>query len=89
MSRLVSQEGGEGLPEWIDAHAAPIPSILFTMLEQVLAHSNLVSLRAVALEVDTKPIEMIVEEYAEAVRRFSFLVQQTMARGAAVEQLMD
>jgi hypothetical protein len=82
-------KGGEGLPEWIDAHAAPIPSILFTMLEQVLAHSNLVSLRAVALEVDTKPIEMIVEEYAEAVRRFSLLVQQTMARGMAAEQSMD
>ena len=80
-------EQGEGLPEWLDAHAAPIPSILFTMLEQVLAHSSLVSLRAVALEVDTKPIEMIVEEYAEAVRRFSLLVQQTMARGRAVEQL--
>jgi len=80
-------KGGEGLPEWIDAHAAPIPSILFTMLEQVLAHSSLVSLRAVALEVDTKPIEMIVEEYAEAVRRFSLLVQQTMARGRALEQL--
>jgi hypothetical protein len=79
-------EPGKGLPEWLDAHAAPIPSILFTMLEQVLAHSGLVSLRAVALEVDTKPIEMIVEEYAEAVRRFSLLVQQAMARGRAVEQ---
>ena len=79
-------QGGGGLPEWIDAHAAPIPSILFTLLEQVLAHPNLCSLRAVALEVDTKPIEMIVEEYAEAVRRFSILVQQTMARGTAVEQ---
>jgi uncharacterized protein (UPF0276 family) len=79
-------ERGEGLPEWIDSHAAPIPSILFTMLEQVLAHSNLVNLRGVALEVDTKSIEMIVEEYAEAVRRFSLLVQQTMARGMAVER---
>ena len=78
----------EGLPEWIDAHAAVIPSILFTMLEQVLAHSNLVSLRAVALEVDTKPLEMIVEEYAEAVRRFSPLVQQAIARESVVEQLM-
>ena len=77
---------GQGLPEWIDAHAAPIPSILFTMLEQVLAHPNLVSLRAVALEVDTKPINTIVEEYAEAVRRFSIPVQQTMARGMDVEQ---
>jgi len=80
-------QGGEGLPEWIDAHAAPIPSILFAMLEQVLAHPNLVSLRAVALEVDTKPIEVIVEEYAEAVRRFSFLVQRAMARDTPVGQL--
>lgn len=79
-------ERDERFPEWIDAHAAPIPSILFTMLEQVLAHSNLVSLRGVALEVDTKPIEVIVEEYAEAVRRFSLLVQQTKVRGTAVEQ---
>ena len=81
-------KAGEELLEWIDAHAAPIPSILFTMLEQVLAHPNLVSIRAVALEVDTKPIEMIVEEYAAAVRRFSLLVQQTMSRGTGVEQLM-
>jgi uncharacterized protein len=77
---------GQGFPEWIDAHAAPIPSILFTMLEQVLAHPNLASLRAVALEVDTKPIKTIVEEYAEAVRRFSIPVQQTMVRGTNIEQ---
>lgn len=82
-------EGGTGLPEWIDAHAAPIPSILFTMLEQVLAHPNLVNVRAVALEVDTKSIELIVEEYGEAVRRFSSLVQQAMARGTAGEQSIE
>jgi uncharacterized protein len=82
-------EESEELLEWIDAHAAPIPSILFTMLEQVLVHPNLVSLRAVALEVDTKKIEMIVEEYAEAVRRFARLVREAMARGAGVEQLME
>lgn len=82
-------KAGAELLEWIDAHAAPIPSILFTMLEQVLAHPNLVSLRAVALEVDTKPIAMIVEEYAEAVRRFSLLIQQTMAQGTVVEQSME
>ncbi len=80
-------QGGQGLPEWIDAHAAPIPSILFAMLEQVLAHPNLVSLRAIALEVDTKPIEVIVEEYAQTVGRFSFLVQQAMARDTSVGQL--
>jgi uncharacterized protein (UPF0276 family) len=80
-------QGTQGLPEWVDAHAAPIPSILFTMLEQVLAHPNLVSLRAVGLEVDTKPIEMIVEEYAETVGRFSLLVQQAMARDISPGQL--
>jgi hypothetical protein len=80
---------GEEFPEWIDAHSDPIPSILFTMLEQVLAHPNLVSLRAVALEVDTKPIEMIVKEYAEAVRRFSPLVRLRIAREWAVEQSME
>ncbi|OGW48714.1 MAG: hypothetical protein A2V62_12535, partial [Nitrospirae bacterium RBG_19FT_COMBO_58_9] len=78
-------ESGEQLPEWLDAHAAPIPSSLFAMLEQVLAHPNLVSLRGVALEVDTKPIETIVAEYAAAVRRFSLSVQRTMARGMAAE----
>src|SRR5262245_55433526 len=82
-------KGEEGFPEWIDAHAAPIPSILFTMLEQVLTHPNLVSLRAVALEVDNKPIEMIEKEYAEAVRRFSLLLQQAMAREATVGQLKE
>jgi uncharacterized protein (UPF0276 family) len=82
-------KGEQGLPEWIDAHAAPIPMILFTLLEQVLAHPNLVSLRAVALEVDTKPIEMIVEEYAETVGRFSLLVQQAMARSTSVGQLKE
>jgi uncharacterized protein len=79
----------EMLPEWIDAHAAPIPTILFTMLEQVLSHSSLENLRAVALEVDTKPIEMIVEEYLDALRRFSPLVRQAMARGTSVDQLQQ
>jgi uncharacterized protein (UPF0276 family) len=81
-------KAGEELLEWIDAHAAPIPSILFTMLEQVLAHPNLVSLRALALEVDTKPIAMIMEEYAATIQRFSLPVRQTMSRGTGVEQLM-
>jgi uncharacterized protein len=82
-------KGGERLPEWIDAHAAPIPTVLFTMLEQVLSHSNLVNLRAVALEVDTKSIQMIADEYTEAVRRFSPLVGQAMARGTSVDQLQE
>jgi uncharacterized protein len=57
-------------PEWIDAHAAPIQSVCWTMLEQVLAHPRLVNLCGLALEVDTKPIEHIVEEFRQASLRF-------------------
>lgn len=79
---LIGKE--DTLPEWIDAHAAPIPSILWTMLEQVLDHSRLTSLRGVALEVDTKPIELIVEEFAEAEERFAPMIQRAMARRSSV-----
>jgi hypothetical protein len=58
-----------GYPEWIDAHAAPIQAVCWTMLEQVLAHPRLRHLRGVALEVDTKPLELIVEELSAARRR--------------------
>lgn len=67
---------------WIDAHAAPIPSILWKMLEQVLQHPRLVNLRGVALEVDTKPIAVIVDEFDEASRRLAPLIQQAMSRAA-------
>jgi uncharacterized protein (UPF0276 family) len=67
------QRGGVGddaLPAWIDAHAAPIPALLFEMLDQVLCHPQLTSLKGLALEVDTKPIELIVDEFAEFSRRY-------------------
>jgi hypothetical protein len=57
-------------PLWIDAHGAPIPEVLADMLAQVLEHKGLVSLKGVALEVDTKPIPMIVEEFGQARERF-------------------
>lgn len=57
-------------PLWIDAHGAPIPDLLTDMLAQVLEHKGLAHLKGVALEVDTKPIPMIVEEFAQACRRF-------------------
>ncbi len=72
-------------PEWVDAHAAPIQAVAWTMLDQVLAHPRLVNLRGVALEVDTKPIECIVEEFSEASRRFGSMVHRTTAnRPAAI-----
>jgi|CXWL01.1.fsa_nt_gi uncharacterized protein (UPF0276 family) len=69
---------GEGLPWWVDAHAAPIPPPLFDWLEQVLAHPQLRHLRGVALEVDNKAIPLIVEELRMAQERV----------GAQVEALM-
>ena len=44
-------------PEWIDAHAADIPNVSWAILEQVVTHPRLRNLRAMALEVDTKPSE--------------------------------
>ncbi|MGE3488108.1 MAG: DUF692 family multinuclear iron-containing protein [Nitrospira sp.] len=59
------------LPAWIDAHEAPIPSVLFEMLDQILNHPQLISLKGLALEVDTKPIGLIVEEFAEFSRCYA------------------
>ena len=65
------KESGDGfLPAWIDAHAAPIPAVLFEMLDQVLSHPGLTSLRGLALEVDTKPVELIVDEFALFAERY-------------------
>ena len=66
-----AKQNGDGfLPAWIDAHAAPIPAVLFEMLDQVLSHPGLTSLRGLALEVDTKPVELIVEEFARFTERY-------------------
>ncbi len=50
-------------PWWIDAHGASIPELLFDMLQQILGHSRLHHLKGIALEVDTKPIDVIIEEF--------------------------
>lgn len=62
--------GSDRLPFWIDAHGAPIPPVLFDMLEQVLAHPKLTQLKGLALEVDTKPVSMIVQEFRQFRERF-------------------
>jgi uncharacterized protein len=71
-------------PEWIDAHAAPIQAVSWTMLERVLTHPRLVNLRGVALEVDTKLIEHIVEELREARKRFDSMIYQAIAGRSTV-----
>jgi len=72
-SRLKGGRGEDTLPAWIDAHAAPIPPVLFEMLDQILCHPQLTSLKGLALEVDTKPIELIVNEFAQFSRRYEAL----------------
>jgi len=69
--------------EWIDAHAAPIPSVSWAILERVLGHPRLRNLRGLALEVDTKSVELIVEEFSQAFalvgRTVDRLLKQTPA----------
>jgi uncharacterized protein len=72
-SRLGGGLGDDALPAWVDAHAAPIPAVLFEMLDQILCHPQLISLKGLALEVDTKPVDLIVDEFAEFSRRYRAL----------------
>ena len=73
-------------PEWLDAHAAPIPPVLFEILGQVLGHRNLTSLRGVALEVDTKVIDLIANEFEQVSRQFAPVIQGVMG-GSTVTNL--
>ncbi|MGH9651368.1 MAG: multinuclear nonheme iron-dependent oxidase, partial [Terriglobales bacterium] len=67
-------------PRWIDAHAAPIPAVLCEMLAQVLLHPDLRSLKGVALEVDTKPVSLILSEFEQMRARFGALVERLSQR---------
>jgi len=82
---------GEGVhsPDWIDAHAAPIRDVAWSMLQQVLVHPGLVSLRGAALEVDTKPIAMIVEELQCAGTRFGSTIERLCGGRAQRNQSVD
>ena len=71
-----SRDSDPGLPPWIDAHDASIPNVLFDMLDQVLAHPGLTNLKGVAMEVDTKPIPLIVEEYRRFLERYGWWERQ-------------
>ena len=64
------------LPAWTDAHGAPIPPVLFEMLDMVLTHPRLTALRGLALEVDTKTIPMIVDEFARFSSRYGAVATQ-------------
>lgn len=58
------------LPLWVDAHATPVPAVLLDLLRQVLARPGLTSLKGVALEVDTKAIPLIIEEFGRFKEEF-------------------
>lgn len=53
------------LPYWIDRHDVPVPGVLFDLLRQVLGHPRLTALKGIALEVDTKAVPVIVEEFGQ------------------------
>ncbi|MDC8447618.1 MAG: DUF692 family protein [Nitrospira sp.] len=74
--RLSGGMGDDALPAWIDDHAASIPTVLFEMLDQILCHPERTSLKGLALEVDTKPVELIVDEFAEFSRRYGSLFRR-------------
>ena len=74
----LSQASHDGDPEWIDAHAAPIPPVSWMLLEQVMAHPRLTHLRGVALEVDTKPVPLIVDEFTHALAHVGPSVERRM-----------
>jgi hypothetical protein len=78
-SELAEQRRGDSLPAWTDAHAAPIPPVLFEMLDQILSHPRLTSLRGLALEVDTKPVELIVDEFARFSERYAMVFSHVKA----------
>jgi len=71
------------LPAWTDAHGAPIPPVLFDVLDRVVRHPRLTSLRGLALEVDTKAIPLIVKEYEEFSARYGW-VHSRMGQGRTV-----
>jgi uncharacterized protein (UPF0276 family) len=63
--------GPHSSPAWLDAHAAPIPPVLFEMLDQVLDHPSLKHLTGLALEVDTKPPALIADELERVAERYA------------------
>jgi uncharacterized protein len=71
-------------PRWTDAHAAPIPPVLFEMLDRILRCGRLEHLRGIALEVDTKTVELIGDELAIFLERYAHTFSQGLSRGSVV-----
>ncbi len=85
-SQLVDREKRNVLPAWTDAHAAPIPLVLFEILDQVLSHPRLTGLRGLALEVDTKPIPLIVDEFVRFSARYGSVLVPMKKEGEGTQE---
>jgi uncharacterized protein (UPF0276 family) len=77
--------GGNCPPRWTDAHAAPIPPVLFEMLDHILRDGRLEQLRGVALEVDTKTSDLIADELAWFLHRYKNVFDQDVPRGPGTD----
>ena len=82
----VDRGGSDVPPAWTDAHAAPIPPVLFEILDRVLSHPRLTGLRGLALEVDTKPIPLIVEEFVRFSARYDSVLALIPREGEVTEE---
>ncbi|MDP3090640.1 MAG: DUF692 family protein [Nitrospira sp.] len=80
---VVSGADPDLLPRWTDAHAAPIPPVLFEMLDQIIRGGRLEHLRGMALEVDTKPSDLIADELAWFLERYRNVFHQARPLGLA------
>ncbi|MDH5639777.1 MAG: DUF692 family protein [Nitrospira sp.] len=85
-SALVGAKASEGIPAWTDAHAAAIPPVLFEILDRVLGHPRLTALRGLALEVDTKPIPLIVDEFSGFAERYAWVISQMKHVGTVLQE---
>jgi hypothetical protein len=61
------------IPRWIDTHAAPVPKVLWSLLDRVMAHPGLSALKGIALEVDTKAISLVTEEFGQLAQHCGML----------------
>jgi hypothetical protein len=75
--------------EWIDAHSAAIPPVSWALLTRVLEHPRLQNLRGVALEVDTKPAEVIVDEFGEAAELVGRTVDRLLSGTRLCESVVE
>jgi sugar phosphate isomerase/epimerase len=66
----VSRTDESDISRWIDTHNAPVPRVLWSLLGRVLAHPGLSALKGIALEVDTKAIALITEEFGQLRERY-------------------